>query len=591
MGFGVIVSDSIKKAVKDLELTFSDEMHLEHPGELEHGDYATNVAMKLKSKRGKRKATTKNLKLDNPREIAEDIVGELKKDKELGKVVEKSEVAGPGFINFWLKSDKLVKELGEINKKKENYGKGEWGKGKTAIVDYSAPNIAKRFSIGHLRSTIIGQAIYNLYKFSGWKVIGDNHLGDWGTQFGKMIVAIGKWAKKPTSKLSIDEMEKLYVEFHKKAEEDSDLDEEARQAFKALEEGSKEEYKIWEQLVKSSMREFQALYNLLGVKIDVAHGESFYEEIMPGVIEEAKKKEVARQSEGAWVIEFPGDSLPPAMLLKSDGATTYLTRDLATIKFRKEKWKPNLAIYEVGAEQKVHFEQVFWAAELLGIGKRSEFVHVPHGLIRLKEGKMSTRKGKVIKLEAVLEEAVKRAEEFNDDKAIAKAVGIGAVKYNDLRRAPTTGYVFNWDEVLNLDGNSGPYLQYTYARCRSVLRKSEVKNQKSKVSLEAGNFNNEETSVLRWIYRFPEVIEEAARSYSPNLVCNFLYELAQRYNTFYNSHSILGLSASRIQNTESRTQNETNQETIDFRLLLTKATAQVLKNGLTLLGIEAPERM
>lgn len=534
-----------------------EEIFLEHPENLGHGDYATNIAMVLAKK-----------KKQKPRELAEKIVAKIPKTDFLEKI----EVAGPGFINFWLSNKILTGEPLKIIEQGLKYGSFNVGQGKTAIIDYSSPNIAKRFTIGHLRSTIIGQVLYNLYQFCGWKVIGDNHLGDWGTQFGKMIVAVRKWAKKPISKLSIDEMEELYVKFHEEVEKDSCLDDLARQAFKNLEDGKNEERKIWRQLVDASMQEFQKIYHLLGVKIDVAYGESFYEEMMPAVIKEAKKKKAAVKSKGALVVLFPRDKLPPAMLLKSDGATTYFTRDLATIKFRKEKWQPELVIYEVGSEQSLHFKQVFWAAELLGWAKREDFFHVPHGLIRLKEGKMSTRKGRTIKLEKVLQEAMKKASKFNDDPEISRAVGIGAVKYNDLKRSPTSGYVFDWKEILNLEGNSGPYLQYTYARCKSVLAKTKDGNYKLAQNIK---LNEEELAVLRRLYRFPEIIIEAAEKYSPNLICNFLFDLAQKFNVFYNKHRIL--------------KPDSSEES--FRLGLTAAVAQTLENGLKLLGLETPKKM
>jgi len=535
-----------------------DEIHLEHPENLEHGDYSSNIAMVLAKKADKK-----------PMELAKEIVEKLKNNSTIEQF-NNITIAPPGFINFKLSSKFLFKELLVIAEQGSKYGSSNTGNGKTVIIDYSSPNIAKRFNIGHLRSTIIGQALYNFYKFCGWKVIGDNHLGDWGTQFGKMIVAVKKWAKKPVSKLSIDEMEKLYVRFHQEAEKDPGLDDLARQAFKNLEDGKIEARKIWKQLVSASIEEFQKIYHFLGVKIDVAYGESFYIAMTPAIIKEVKKKKVAIKSKGALVVSYPQDKLPPAMLLKSDGATTYFTRELATIKFRKEKWRPDLVIYEVGAEQNLHFKQVFWAVEFLGWAKREDFFHISHGLIRLKTGRMSTRKGKTIKLEKVLKEAVKKASKFNDNSEIARAVGVGAVKYNDLKRSPTSGYVFDWQEILNLEGNSGPYLQYTYARCKSVLAKSKEVSYQLFSNIQ---LNQEELAVLKWIYRFPEIVIKAAEKYSPNLLCIFLFELAQCYNTFYNKHRIIGSEQEKL------------------RLVLTAAVAQVLKNGLNLLGLETPKRM
>lgn len=564
-----IILTSLKRVLKKLEIDYQT-LSLEHPEKEIHGDYSTNVAITML---GHIKNKNKHSKYKNPKELAQAVIEKLLLEKDLRENISSFEIAEPAFINFRLKQTTFIKLLQEIIKQGCNYGSSKDGKGKTLIIDYSAPNIAKRFSVGHLRSTIIGHSLYNLYRFAGWNVIGDNHLGDWGTQFGKMIVAIQKWADKPANKLSIDELEQLYVEFHQKANENPRLEKEARQAFKALENGKKEERRVWKQLVQSSMKKFQKIYNLLDIKIDVAYGESFYEGIMLDVIKEAKEKKVATESKGALVIPYPNNKLPPGMLLKSDGATTYFTRDLATIKFRKKKWSPDLSIYEVGAEQSLHFQQVFWAAELLGWDNRDKFVHVPHGLVCLKEGKMSTRKGRTIQLENVLQEAIKKASQFNRNPRVAKAVGIGAVKYNDLKRSPTSGYIFDWNEMLSLKGNSGPYLQYTYARCKSVLGKA---TRKSILNIHAPKLNIEELKVLRWIYRFPEIVLEATQKYAPNTICNFLFELSQRYNAFYNKHRIL---------------NAGSDEKRELRLLLTKAVSQVLKNGLTLLGIEALDKM
>jgi len=552
-----MLQDQLKKAIARVFKV--DDFQLEHPNVDSHGDYSINLA----------------LQSENPRQTAIKFIKKFKASKDIQKLVEKIKIAGPGFINFYLKPEVLINELNQILKQKNQYGSSQSGKGKTMVIDYSAPNIAKRFTIGHLRSTIIGQAIYNFYQFLGWKCIGDNHLGDWGTQFGKMIIAINKWAKKSVDQLTVEEMETLYVRFHQEAEKDPRLDDQARLAFKNLEDGQKQERDLWQKLVKRSMAEFQQIYDLLDIQIDKTYGESFYKDLWSEVIKEAKAKKVAVESQGALIVSYPDDQLPPAILLKSDGATTYFTRDLATIKFRQQKWQPSLMVYEVGAEQTLHFRQVFWAAELLGWGKKDDFVHIPHGLIRLKQGKMSTRKGNVIKLDQVLQKAINRAKKFNPDTKISRAVGIGAIKYNDLKRHPKTGYTFDWQEALNLEGNSGPYLQYTHARCQSVLKKASNSSELE----HSPEINPEELSLLRYLYQFPEIVQSAAQQYAPNLICNFLFELSQRFNTFYNQHSIL---QPRTPHPAPRTQ---------LRLALTAATAQVLRNGLKLLGIKAPDRM
>lgn len=553
----------------------ASDLVLEFPEDERFGDYSANFAMRRWQDFG----------FKNPREFANFLAKKLQKDKDLAKIVSKIEVAGPGFINFFLKKEFFVEELKRILKEKNKYGKSKNGKNKTVIFDYSSPNIAKPFGIGHLRSTIIGQALYNIYKFLGFKCIGDNHLGDWGTQFGKLIVAVKKWGEKKTGDYPIEDLEELYIKFHKEVEKNPKIEEEGREWFKKLEEGDKEAKKIWRAFVKISLKEFTKIYKLLGIKIDYALGESFYEEMLKDIIKEAKEKKIAIESQGALIIKYSHNELPPAMILKSDGATTYLTRDLATVKYRLKKWKPDLIIYEIGVDQELHLKQLFRAVELLGWDK-TKFFHVAHGLYRKTTGKFSTRRGETIHLEEVLKEAILRAREIvqnsetgrglseEEKEKVAKMVGIGAVKYNDLSQHYSKDIVFDWEKILNLKGNSAPYLQYTFVRCQSVLRKVKFKTLPKKI--EAIDFNLEEEDILREIYKFPEIVQEAAEKFSPNLICNFIFDLAQKYNFFYDLHPIL----------KAKT-----EELKIFRLALTMAVAQVLKNSLNLLGISAPEKM
>ncbi|MFZ5366544.1 MAG: arginine--tRNA ligase [Patescibacteria group bacterium] len=583
-----MIRDQIKKDFgKVLEkLRISPEkLVFEHPENPEFGDYSTNIALKLKVK-------SQKLKVANPFDLANKIVNTWR-SQGLPDWLAKIQVAPPGFINLWLKEDLLIGQLSQVLREKDGFGRLAIGKGKTVIVDYSSPNIAKPFGIGHLRSTIIGQALYNLYKFLGFKVIGDNHLGDWGTQFGKLIYQI-KSQKLKVKNLTIEDLERLYVDFHKKAEENPKLEDEARAWFKKLEEGDKEARKIWQACVDISLREFARVYKLLGIKFDVSYGESFYEGKMAEVVFEAKKKGIAKESQGALIIPIPGMETP-LMLLKSDGATTYETRELATIKYRKKRWHPVLAIWEVGADQKFHFLKSFAAAELLGYGKMQQFVHVPHGLIRWVYGKFSTRKGETIHLEEVLSEAIKRAEKIisesetsrglskKEKKEVAEAVGVGAVVYFDLSHQPETDIIFDWEKIFVLEGNSGPYLQYTYARCQSVLAKAKLKQFSNLAIEQSSNLNPEELSILRTIYKFPEVVQSSAEAFSPNLLCNFLFDLCQKYNLFYQKHPIL--------KPQKRGNLAETQKIRELRLGLTAATGQVLQNGLTLLGIKTLERM
>ena len=519
-------------------------MKPEHPEREEWGDWA--VFMK-------------------PGPEADEVIEKLKKLEFVESVTRVG-----GFINIRLKNEYLISQMFPVLNKKTG----------RVIVEYSSPNIAKSFGIGHLRSTIIGQALYNIYKGLGYEVIGDNHLGDWGTQFGKLLCMLNGQG----STLSVEDLEKLYVQYHKAPEDDK-----ARQWFKRLEEGDKTARKLWESCVQISVREFDKIYKLLGVKIDNAYGESFYEDLMKEVVADAAA--VARKSQGALIIDIPGH--PPLMLLKSDGTTTYATRDLATLKFRRQKWDPDIIIYEVGAEQTLHFVQVFAAARMLWyVREGCNLIHTKHGLYLGPDGKkFATRTGRTIKLEEVLQEAIELAKKFNPDAKIATAVGIGAIKYFDLSHNIQSDIVFDWEKVMALEGNSGPYLQYTFARTQSVLRKSQTLNSKSQKGLEFRalnlEFNSEELTVLRWIYRWPEVVEEAAQRFAPNLVCNFIYELAQRFNGFYNKHRILTPSES-PPNLGGDTEGEGVR---DFRLALTDAVGRVLKAGLEMLGIKALDRM
>ncbi|PIY65596.1 arginine--tRNA ligase [Candidatus Shapirobacteria bacterium CG_4_10_14_0_8_um_filter_39_15] len=567
---------------------------IEHPVDMEHGDYSTNVALKTRSEKSFDSAQGKQeARSGNPMELANEIVNKIR-SAGMPEYISKIEVVQPGFINFWLSQEYLANQLEGVLKDKDGFGKLTIGKGKTVVIDYSSPNIAKPFGIGHLRSTVIGQAIYNLYNFCGWKTIGDNHLGDWGTQFGKLIYQIQnskvKIPLQGKQNLTIEKLEKLYVDFHKKVEKHPEIEDEARKYFQMLEAGDKEVRRIWQACVDLSLKEFNRIYDLLGIKIDYAFGESFYEDKMAEVIVDAKRKKLAVESQGALIISFDELNIPPGILLKSDGATMYFTRDLACVLYRQRRWNPDLYIYEVGSDQKLHFQQVFAGAVKLHYGKMNQFVHVAHGLIRFPEGKMSTRAGKTVHLDTVLDEAIKRATKIikksstgrgmtvKQQEQIAKAVGIGAVKYFDLKHQPETDIIYDWEKMFQLEGDSGPYLQYTFARTRSVLNKIKnkilnIKNTDQILKIK-NTLNSEELGLLRTIYRFPEVIELAAENYSPNLICNFLFDLAQKYNNFYNIHRILG-----------------GGDSEEFRLALTAATGQVLKNGLSLLGIDTPERM
>ena len=567
------IVDEIKKIIiescRDLKLpVIEEEIKIEHPADVSFGDYSTNIAMIL----GKQTKT-------NPKELAQQITNSI----DTNEIVEKVGVAGPGFINFYLKPEFLIKEAEKINY--ENIFEselGETGKGKTMVIDYSAPNIAKPFGIGHLRSTDIGQGIYNIYKILGWNCIGDNHIGDWGTQYGKLVASIKKWNEKDLKDLTIDDLERLYVKFHKEAESDEKLIDEGREWFAKLEKGDKEAREIWQKCIDISMVEFDKVYRLLGVKIDFIHGESFYEDKLEEVTKEIIDKGITKKSEGAEIIEF--EDMPPAMLQKSNGTTTYFTRDMATIKYRMENWKPNLIIYEVGADQQLHFRQVFKVAEMMNWMPSEGMVHVAHGLIRWPTGKFSTRKGDTIHLSDVIDKAMEKAKEVAGKSTVAKnltndeklemieSVAIGAIKFNDLSSDPRKDVIFDWDKIMSLEGDSGPYLQYTYARCKSVLTKTKIKEQKN-INEIPENINDDEMALIKEFYRFEEKIMEASTRFSPAVIAEYLLGVARKYNEFYAKNRII------------------NQEEETFRVFLTRTTASILNIGLGLLGIKTIEKM
>ncbi|HKY74196.1 MAG TPA: arginine--tRNA ligase [Patescibacteria group bacterium] len=555
-----LIEKVVREALAEQEIPLVS-FSLEHPAQWKHGDYATNVAL----------IAAKELKY-NSKELATKIVHTILQKKH--EFLDRVETAGPGFINFFISKKYFLSTIIDTQKEGEVYGSSTHGKKRTAIIEFSSPNIAKPFTIGHLRSTIIGDALARILTFSGYTVVRDNHLGDWGTQFGKQIVAMKRWGNEDdlaNSENPVRYLVDLYVKFHVEAEQDPSLEDEARAWFLKLEQGDVEAKRLWKLCIDYSMEHFNKIYDVLGVKFDMMLGESFFMDKMDVVLKELQEKGIAKESEGALLVFFPGDKYPPLMIRKKDGATLYATRDLATDRYRIERWgKDVLIINEVGAEQSMYFKQIYETEEMAGYLKKSQRKHVGHGLMRFKEGKMSTRKGNTIWLIDVLTDAVQRASLYNP--VVAKEVGIGALKYNDLKRESTRDVMFQWEDILNLKGNSGPYLQYTYARAMSVLRKAKEQNilAETPANLDAVEI----TTTERLIYQFPEIVERATTEYAPHYICTYVFELAQAFNTYYAEHSILQ-----------------GGEMAGYRLLLTGAVAQVLKNGLSLLGVQTPEKM
>jgi len=539
-----------------------------------HGHYSTNVALKL----------AKALK-KNPMEIAEDITKKLKAQNL--KLFAEIEVAAPGFINFWLSEKYLTAGLKEILRKKQKFGQGQ-PKKQTIVIEYSSPNIAKPLGVHHLRSTIIGQALVNILRFAGYKAISLSFPGDWGTQFGLLIAGYKKWGspekiKNPPTGGPINEMLRLYVKFSQAAKKNPKLFEQGRKEFKKLEQGDKENRLLWKWFLDESLRNFERVYKLLGVKIENTIGESFYEPELKKLVQDALDRGIAKKGkDGSVVIPIPNSSTPE-IIQKSDGATIYTTRELAAIRHRLKKWKVSKILYVAANQQTFHLNQVFRSAELLGFAKSGQLGHIKFGMMLAAGGKkFATREGRLIPLEEVLEEAIKRSfkivQKLNPQLSkkekgrVAKIVGIGAVKFFDLAQNRLSDIVFDWDKMLSLKGSSAPYIQYTYARLKSILRKAGGPQKTFNPSLLK---NEHELVILNHLLHFPEIIEDSAIYYEPNRLAGYLLRLAEKANLFYETTPVL--------KAEPNLRNS--------RLALIEAAALIIKSGLKLLGIEAPEKM
>lgn len=475
-----------------------------------------------------------------------------------------------GYMNFYLNFDNFSNLVFEDFKRlKEKYGEMNIGKGKRIIIDYSSPNIGKPLGISHLRSTIIGDSLYRIFKFLGYKVIRINHLGDWGLQYGQLIYAYKHWLnKKNFEKNPVKELLRLYVKFNKELKQNPSLNEEAKKIFARLEKGDKELIKIWNVLRKISLKEFKKIYKLLGISFDYYFGESFFVKEAKKIIEEAKNKGIAKEKDGMVFIEL--NNLIPLIIQKSDESTLYATRDLAAAKYRLKRWKPEKILYVVGNDQKLYFEQLFSALKILGYD--CDYQHVNFGLILFK-GKLSTRKGKIIFLEEIIKKAIEKAKgliktDLKEKEKIAKKIGIGAIKFNDLSQNREKDVEFSFEKILNMFGRSCPYLQYTYVRANSVLKKvKKIKYVKPEFK------EKEEIELIKRISLFPEIIKESAKNYQPYLIANYLYDLSKDFHKFYETLPIL------------------KSKEKDSRLLLVKFTSIVIKNGLYLLGIDTVDRM
>src|SRR3989338_1898670 len=440
--------------------------------------------------------------------------------------------------------------------------------------------------VGHLRSTIIGDAIANIFAFLGYNVVRWNYLGDWGTQFGKLIAAYKKWGRRrEVAKNPVEKLEELYIRFHKELKDNPALEDEGREEFKKLENGDKKNRKLWRWFRKESLKEFNRMYNRLGVTFSTQIGEAFYEKDLSGVINFLKEKGIAKESEGALIIELERFDLPPAMVRKSDGATLYFTREIANLKYRIEEYNPKRILYVVANEQTLHFSQLFAVAKMMDFAKGKnmpELAHVKFGLVRGEAGKkLSTREGTAIKLNELLDRSVKLSEETlstrkvdlkkSEAKEVAEILGIGAVKYNDLSQNRMSDIVFDWEKMLSFEGNSAPYLQYTYARLKSILKKARGIPKLNGMALE----NERDLVLVLKLSEFPEVLDRVKETYMPSQLASYLYELAKEVNSYYHSEPVL------YSESELRT----------VRLNLVKAASDILKTGLDLLGIKTVEKM
>ncbi|MBU5341868.1 arginine--tRNA ligase [Caldifermentibacillus hisashii] len=505
---------------------------------------------------------------------------------ELGKsiqhpYIEHVDVVGP-YVNFFLNRQAVGKKIiDEILKKKAGYGDLSIGQGENITIDLSSPNIAKPFSMGHLRSTVIGNALANIVEKCGFTPVKINHLGDWGTQFGKLITAYKMWGDEERVKANpIQELLALYVRFHEEAEKDSKLEEEGRHWFKKLEDGDEEALYLWKWFRTVSLKEFGRIYQLLGVEFDSYHGEAFYNDKMEAVIKELEEKNLLTESDGAMVVRLDEYNLPPCLIKKSDGATLYATRDLAAALYRKREYHFAKSFYVVGGEQALHFKQLFLVLKKMGYTWADELYHIPFGMM-LKDGKkMSTRKGKIVLLEEVLHDAIKAARDAIESRnpnlenkdEIARMVGVGAVIFHDLKNDRLNDIEFSLEAMLTFEGETGPYLQYTYARTCSLLRKSHVPN--SHTSLYEVFEDDKVWPIIFLLSRFEEVIASAFFELNPSRIAKYLLDLSQQFNKYYGTVKIL----------------EENDGLV-ARLKLVKATSIVLREGLRLLGIGTPERM
>lgn len=551
------------------------ETYLEIPKDTKNGDYAFpcfRLAKELKKA---------------PPTIATEIKEKLDFEEKIDdkNAVQKVEIAG-GYLNFYINKELLTKQVLSEIAENEDYGKSEIGKGKNIVIDYSAPNIAKPFHIGHLRSTVIGGALYNIYKYLGYNTIGINHLGDYGTQFGKLIEGYKLWGEEyDIEKDPINELIKIYIRINNACKEDESILNNCRNNFKKLEDGDSYYVELWKKIRDLSLKEFQKVYDLLGSKFDSWNGEAFYSDKMLEVIQILERTGKLVESKGAKIIDLEDKGInTPCIIEKTDGSSIYATRDLAAIMYRARTYDFDKALYVTSYEQVLHFKQVFEVAKLLGLDEKytNGLEHVPFGMVLLPTGKMSTREGNIVKLEDLLNEAIQRAKQVIEEKnpllenkeEIAKKVGIGAIVFNDLANSRVKDEVFEWDQVLNFQGETGPYIQYTYVRTKSVLEKAGVVPNIKNINIEKLS-DEYSQNIIKLIYLFEDTLIQVTRKEEPSILSRYLIDLAKAFSSFYNENKII---------------TDDKQEQ-DARVFLTYSVGKVLKLGANLLGIEMPDKM
>lgn len=561
-----------KKKIVDLLPEGIDETQIESPKNKEMGDWAFPCFVLAKTMR------------KSPKMIAEELADQIQKD--MPDFLEKVEAVA-GFLNFTIDSKLMIKDtIQEVVFKGESFGKSDVGQQQRIIVEYSATNIAKPFHIGHLRSTAIGESLARMYRFLGYDVFTINHLGDYGTQFGKLIVAYQKWGEpKVIEQNPIPELLKLYVRFHQEAEKNPELDQEARDWFTKLEHNDNEAYELWSFFREVSLDEFKRVYKKLDTHFDSWNGEAFYSDKMPAVLEALREKKLLTLSEGAQIVDLSSFDLLPALVTKRDGSTLYLTRDLATAIYRETTYHPVKCLYVVGMTQSLHFKQVFAVLKRMGHDWVEHFHHIPFGQISLEEGSLSTRSGNVVFLDDVLEQSYEKTlavmKEKNPDlpnmTAVARDIGYGAVIFQELYTSREKDYLFSFEKFGSFTGETGPYVQYTHARCCSILNRYRKDHEMPYAEdIDISLLTDSETVIfLKSVRRYTDVVELAVRENSPHIVARYVIELAQNFNRFYHENSILNA----------------DRETQKARVLVVDIARTVLKSAMSLICLKAPEEM